>query len=141
MANSANINDVSHIAANTKIIGDMVTVNDIRIDGYFEGRLYTEASVVVGEKAVVKGDIFATLIDFCGIMLGGNLYADTLSLKKSCTVEGDLFLQRFQKELGAKFTGRCQVIPESQFRKLFASMEGKLRETAPQPANPSEKKE
>ena len=128
MANTPNINDVNRIAANAKFIGDMATENDIRIDGSFEGRLFSEARVVVGEKAVVKGDIFATLIDFSGTMLNGAFYAkDTLSLKTGCTVEGDLFFQRFQVELDAKFTGKCQVMEEPEFRKLAAPIEGMLR--------------
>ena len=139
MANNVNVNDVNRIAAGAKFTGDIATVNDIRIDGSFEGRLYSEARVVVGEKAVVKGDIFATYIDFNGSMLGGNFYVkDTLSLKTGCTVAGDLFFQRFQVELDAKFTGRCQVMSETEFHKVAAPMENMLRK-ADQPGRSAEK--
>ena len=138
MANTVNVNDVNRIAAGAKFTGDIATVNDIRIDGSFEGRLFSEARVVVGEKAVVKGDIFATFIDFNGTMLGGNFYVkDTLSLKSGCTVEGDLFFQRFQVELDAKFTGRCQVMSETEFHKVASPMETMLRKA--QPVRPVEK--
>ena len=120
MANNVNVNDVNRIAAGAKFTGDMATLNDIRIDGTFEGRLYSRARVVVGEKAVVKGDIFASYIDFNGTMLGGNFYVkDTLSLKSGCTVNGDLYFQRFQVELDARFTGKCQVIDEAAGRHVF----------------------
>ena len=126
--NVVDINDVNRIAAGAKFTGDIATVNDIRIDGSFEGRLYSEARVVVGEKAVVKGDIFATFVDFNGTMLGGNFYVkDTLSLKSGCSVDGDLYFQRFLVELDAKFTGKCQVMSEAEFRKVSASMETLLR--------------
>ena len=138
MANNINVNDVNRIAAGANFIGDIATVNDIRIDGSFEGRLYSEARVVVGEKAVVKGDIFATFIDFNGNMLGGNFYVkDTLSLKTGCSVAGDLYFQRFQVELDAKFTGRCQVMSETEFHKVAAPMENMLRK-AVQPAQPAQ---
>jgi cytoskeletal protein CcmA (bactofilin family) len=138
MANTVNVNDVNRIAAGAKFTGDIATVNDIRIDGSFEGRLFSEARVVVGEKAVVKGDIFATFIDFNGTMLGGNFYVkDTLSLKSGCTVQGDLFFQRFQVELDAKFTGRCQVMSEAEFHKVASPMETMLRKA--QPIRPVEK--
>ena len=141
MANTVNVNDVNRIAAGAKFTGDIATVNDIRIDGSFEGRLFSEARVVVGEKAVVKGDIFATFIDFNGSMLGGNFYVkDTLSLKSGCTVEGDLFFQRFQVELDAKFTGRCQVMSETEFHKVASPMEAMLRKSAQMP-RPAEKAE
>ena len=140
MANTVNVNDVNRIAAGAKFTGDIATVNDIRIDGSFEGRLFSEARVVVGEKAVVKGDIFATFIDFNGTMLGGNFYVkDTLSLKSGCVVEGDLFFQRFQVELDAKFTGRCQVMNEAEFHKVASPMETMLRKA--QPVRPVDKAE
>lgn len=139
MANNVNVNDVNRIAAGAKFTGDMATLNDIRIDGTFEGRLYSRARVVVGEKAVVKGDIFASYIDFNGTMLGGNFYVkDTLSLKAGCTVNGDLYFQRFQVELDARFTGKCQVIDEAAFNKVSAAMSSMLgkpaKEAAPAPA-------
>ena len=139
MANNVNVNDVTRIAAGAKFTGDMTTLNDIRIDGTFEGRLYSRARVVVGEKAVVKGDIFASYIDFNGTMLGGNFYVkDTLSLKAGCTVNGDLYFQRFQVELDARFTGKCQVIDEAAFNKVSAAMSSMLgkpaKEAAPAPA-------
>lgn len=141
MANSVNLNDVNRIAAGAKFTGDLATVNDIRIDGSFEGRLYSEARVVVGEKAVIKGEIFATFIDFNGTMLGGTFYVkDTLSLKAGCTVEGDLFFQRFQVELDARFTGKCQVMGEADFRKMAAPMEALLKKST-QPVNPAAKPE
>ena len=138
MVNNVNLNDVNRIAAGAKFTGDMATLNDIRIDGTFEGRLYSRARVVVGEKAVVKGDIFASYIDFNGTMLGGNFYVkDTLSLKAGCTVNGDLFFQRFQVELDARFTGKCQVIDEAAFNKVSSPMSSLLgkpaKEAAPAP--------
>jgi len=141
MANSVNLNDVNRIAAGAKFTGDLATVNDIRIDGSFEGRLYSEARVVVGEKAVIKGEIFAAFIDFNGTMLGGTFYVkDTLSLKAGCTVEGDLYFQRFQVELDARFTGKCQVMGEADFRKMAAPMEALLKKST-QPVNPAAKPE
>ena len=138
MANTVNVNDVNRIAAGAKFTGDIATVNDIRIDGSFEGRLYSESRVVVGEKAVVKGDIFATYIDFNGSMLGGNFYVkDTLSLKAGCIVVGDLYFQRFQVEL-AKFTGKCQVMNEAEFRKIASPMEAMLRKSSQPAAKPAE---
>lgn len=125
------VNDVNRIAVGAKFIGDLSTNNDIRIDGEFEGRLYSGSRVVVGEKAVIKGDIFCSFIDFNGTLLGGNFYVkDTLSLKAGCEVSGNLFFQRLQVELDAKFTGKCQMMNEAEFGKLAASMKSMLGNTA-----------
>ena len=127
MAN-ININEVNRIAAGAIFKGDIATTNDIRIDGTFEGRLYSEARVVVGEKAVVKGDIFCTFVDFNGTMTEGRFYVkDTLTLKAGCSVHGDLFFERLQVELDAKFIGKCQVIGDTEYNKVSDPMRALLK--------------
>ncbi len=127
MAN-ININEVNRIAAGAIFKGDIATANDIRIDGTFEGRLYSEARVVVGEKAVVKGDIFCTFVDFNGTMTEGRFYVkDTLTLKAGCSVHGDLFFERLQVELDAKFVGKCQVIEDAEYNKVSEPMRTLLK--------------
>ncbi len=127
MAN-ININEVNRIASGAIFKGDIATANDIRIDGTFEGRLYSEARVVVGEKAVVKGDIFCTFVDFNGTMTEGRFYVkDTLTLKAGCSVHGDLFFERLQVELDAKFVGKCQVIEDAEYNKVSEPMRTLLK--------------
>jgi cytoskeletal protein CcmA (bactofilin family) len=122
------MNDVNRIAAGAKLVGDLATENDIRIDGDFEGRLYCNGRLVVGEKATLKGDIFCANVDFSGSMAGGHIYArETLSLKAGCTVQGDLYFQRFQVELEAKFTGACKVLAEGEFAKVSAPVSALLK--------------
>ena len=125
---SNNMNDVNRIALGTRLVGDMASENDIRIDGEFDGRLYCAGRLVVGEKAVLKGDFFCNNIDFSGTMKGGNIYAkETLSLKSGCAIEGNLFFQRFQVELDSRFTGSCKVIAEAEFDKVAAPVSGMLK--------------
>ncbi len=117
--NSAEINDVSRISAGTVIKGDITSPNDIRVDGTFEGRIFSQAKVVVGEKAVIKGDVICNNADFWGTMIKGNFFVkDTLSLKDTCVVDGDLHTGRLQVELGAKLTGSCRIITEEEFNQL-----------------------
>ncbi len=117
--NSSEINDVSRISAGTVIKGDITSPNDIRIDGTFEGRIFSQAKVVVGEKAVIKGDVICNNADFWGTMIKGNFFVkDTLSLKDTCVVDGDLHTGRLQVELGAKLTGSCRIITEEEFNQL-----------------------
>lgn len=125
---NSNMNDVNRIAVGTKLTGDLASENDIRIDGEFDGRLYCAGRVVVGEKAVLKGDFFCANIDFSGTMTGGNIYArETLSLKAGCAIEGDLFFQRFQVELDSRFTGSCKVLKEGEFEKLSSPVASLLK--------------
>ena len=73
---------------------------------------------MVGEKAVVKGDIICTSCDFWG-KIDGNFYVkDTLSLKDTCVVSGDLHIRRLQVDLDAVFNGNCKMIDEDEFTQL-----------------------
>ena len=96
---SAGVNDISRISAGSVIKGEITSPNDIRIDGTFEGRIFSQAKVVVGEKAVIKGDIICNNADFWGTINGNFFVKDTLSLKDTCVVEGDLHIRRLQVEL------------------------------------------
>ena len=119
-----NINEVSRISAGTVFKGEITSPNDIRIDGTFEGKVYSKGRVVVGDKAVVKGDIICQNVDFWGKMTGNFYVKDTLSLKSGCIVDGDLHVKRLQVELDAKFNGNCKMISESEFDKIASEITG-----------------
>lgn len=113
-----NVNSISRISAGTVIKGEILSPGDIRIDGSFDGKLQSKGRVVVGETAVIKGDIFCDNIDLWG-KVEGNLYVkDTLALKEGCTVNGNLHIKKLSVELGAVFNGNCKTISEAEFDKL-----------------------
>lgn len=117
-----NLNAISRISSASTVRGEMYSRNDIRIDGTFEGKIYSEGKVVVGEKAIITGDIICTNVDFWG-KLKGNLYVkDTLSLKDGCVVDGELHIRRIMLELGSKFNGTCRMIDEAEFDKLTETL-------------------
>ena len=115
---AVNVNEVSRISTGTVIKGEINSPNDIRIDGAFEGKLVCKGRVVVGEKAVIKGDIICENLDFWGRLEGSLYVKDILSLKDTCEVAGDLHVKRLAVELGARFNGACMMLTEGEFDKL-----------------------
>lgn len=134
MEPNVNVNEVSRISTGTVVKGEISSSNDIRIDGTFEGKIYSKGRVVVGEKALIKGDIICSNVDFWGTMEGNFFVKDTLSLKSSSKVKGDLHIKRLQVELDAKFDGTCQMISETEFDRLVGNTPAKPE--APKPAAP-----
>lgn len=110
-----NVNEVSRISTGTVIKGEINSPNDIRIDGVFEGKIFSKGRVVVGEQAEIKGDIVCDNVDFWGKMTGSLFVRDTLTLKDTCSVNGDLHVQRLVVELGAHFDGTCKMLKEGEF--------------------------
>ena len=115
---NVNVNSISRISTGTVIKGEIMSPYDIRIDGTFDGKVQSKGRVVVGETAVVKGDIICENIDLWGKVEGNLFVKDTLSLKDGCVVDGNLHIRRLAVELGATFNGNCKTITEAEFNKL-----------------------
>lgn len=118
MEPTVNVNEVSRISSGTVVKGEISSSNDIRIDGTFEGKIFSKGRVVVGEKAHIKGDIVCTNADLWGEIEGNFFVKDTLALKSSSKTKGDLHIKRLQVELDARFDGSCQMISEAEFDRL-----------------------
>ena len=113
-----NVNSISRISAGTVIKGEIQSPNDIRIDGTFEGRIQSKGRVVVGESAIIKGDIVCENVDLWGKVDGNLFVKNTLSLKEGCVVDGNLHIRRLSVELGSTFNGNCRMITEAEFNKV-----------------------
>jgi cytoskeletal protein CcmA (bactofilin family) len=120
-----NANSVSRISTGTLIKGEIVSPYDIRIDGTFEGKVQSKGRVVIGETAVIKGDILCENIDLWGKVEGNIFVKDTLALKEGCKVDGNLHIRRLSVELGATFNGGCKMISEAEFDKMAGVAEQK----------------
>ena len=118
--NVPQINDISRISAGTEVKGSLISRSDIRIDGVFEGELITSGKLVLGEKAVVRGNVMCANADIWGKMEGDLIVGDTVSFKQDSSYEGQLKTIRICIEMGASFSGGCQIINEAEFKSLSA---------------------
>jgi cytoskeletal protein CcmA (bactofilin family) len=117
-----NVNDVSRISQGASIRGDLVSSTDIRVDGQVDGSLFSDGKVVVGESARLSGKLFGTTVDFWGKMDGDVFVSDTLSLKSSSTVNGNIHVRRIQVEMGAQINGSFKMITEQEYNQLVNTM-------------------
>jgi cytoskeletal protein CcmA (bactofilin family) len=106
------------ICQGTEIIGTINASTDIRLDGYVDGNINCKGKTVVGDKAVIKGDINSKNIDVHGKVTGTITAGEVLCLKTTAVVAGNLIARKFVVELGAQFNGNCKMsekIPEVTF--------------------------
>src|SRR5205809_7907475 len=62
----------------------------IRIDGRLEGEIHTKGTLMVGEHAVIEGDINAGVV-VCGGQINGNIVAsERVQLLSSAAVKGTI---------------------------------------------------
>lgn len=123
---AAGINEVSRISSGTSVKGDIVSRNDIRIDGTFEGNLYSRGRVVIGENVVIKGEVICQNADLWGEFNGTLHVADTLSLKAGCRLTGNVRVRRLQVELGSFFDGSCDMLDGEELDRITAELDEKF---------------
>ena len=106
-------NVINQIGVGTEITGDVATNGDIRFEGSLNGNLKTKGKVVIGETGQVKGEINCKNSVVEGKVEGKIIVAELLTLKGSSTLKGDIVTRRLAIEPGAKFTGNCNMAPET----------------------------
>lgn len=96
----------SIISAELTVRGTLVSAGDVTIDGKVDGDIRA-ASLVIGEKAVITGDVFAEEAIVRG-RVEGSIRARKVQLCSTCHVEGNILHEAFSVESGAFFEGNCR---------------------------------
>lgn len=113
MAKSTEVEPISNnlniIGFGSEIKGEVSTNGDIRIDGTLNGNITAKGKIVVGETGRVVGNIVCKQCDVFGYVEGNVSVQDTLSLKISANVNGDMVCAKLSIEPGAKFSGKCDM--------------------------------
>ena len=97
------------VAKNTTIVGDIKSDGDFRIDGTLEGTLITNGRVIIGADGVVKGKVEATNADIEGKFSGELLVSNTLTIKTTADISGDVVIAKLSVEPGASFNATCAM--------------------------------
>lgn len=97
------------IGPGTKILGNIETNGDIRIDGNIEGNVNSKGKVVVGANGFVKGEVVCSNAEIAGTLNGKLVVSELLSLKASSKVNGDIKSGKLSIEPGAIFSGTCTM--------------------------------
>jgi Integral membrane protein CcmA involved in cell shape determination len=96
----------SIISADLIVEGTLRSSGDVQIDGRVEGDVQS-ASLVIGEKAVIHGDVMAEDVVVRG-HIEGSIRARKVTLASTCRVQGNILHEAFAVETGAFFEGNCR---------------------------------
>lgn len=97
------------IGNGTVIKGEIESNGDIRIDGKVIGILKSTGKIVLGQNGVIEGDIYCKQADLSGRVKGKIMVDELTSMKSTSHVEGELNTRQLYIEIGAKFTGKCEM--------------------------------
>lgn len=102
---------INLIGAGTVIEGDVRSAGDIRIDGKVLGHVQSKAKVVVGATGLIEGDINSQNADLSGTVKGKLTISELTFLKSTARIMGDIVTGKLVVEVGASFTGSCNMGP------------------------------
>ena len=109
--NNSEINgQYSRIESSTKFKGDIISKADFRIDGELDGTIKTKGKLIVGKNGKINGTVYCNAADIEGLVKGSLKITNTLSLKSSSIIEGDVFIGKLIVEAGATFYANFSMI-------------------------------
>lgn len=116
----------NRIEKSTKITGEIVSEADFRIDGVLEGSITTSGKVVIGKEGVINGKVNCSFADVEGKFSGQIDVKESLSLKSTAIMEGEVVIGKLIVESGAIFNAKCSMKSASDVK----SISGKREKTA-----------
>jgi cytoskeletal protein CcmA (bactofilin family) len=97
------------IGKSCEVKGGITAKGGIRIDGKVEGNVISEDGVIVGENALVRGDIHGTHIVLAGKVTGDVTAKIKLEILHTGKLYGDIISPKLAMAEGVIFEGTCEM--------------------------------
>ncbi len=125
----------SIISADLQIVGNLESGGEVQIDGEVSGDIYAKV-LLVGESAVITGEIFADTVRVHG-RINGQIKAKFVNLAKTAHVVGDILHENLSIQEGAFLEGHITHMSEADV-KAMDDANGRTTESKPVTAKPGE---
>jgi cytoskeletal protein CcmA (bactofilin family) len=93
----------------SKIVGKILADNDFRIDGEVEGEIICSGKVIIGQSGYLKGSISCVNAEIIGTVLGNISVSESLTLRSTANIKGDVKTKTLIVEPNAVFNGTCSM--------------------------------
>jgi len=117
-----NENQLNIVTYGTRIVGKIAAESDFRLDGEVEGDIICKGKIVIGQRGILKGSITCVNAEIIGKVTGNFLISETLTLRATADINGDVKTKSLVVEPNATFNGSCSMRevanqPSSQLNK------------------------
>ena len=92
-----------------EFIGKLIFNGSVRIDGNFQGEIFGQGSLVVGQGAMVKANIAVKSVYISGDVQGNIEVNEKMNIHSTGKFSGDVRTPVFIMEEGAFFDGRSHM--------------------------------
>ena len=128
----------SIISADVAMRGNVNSAGEIQFDGSLDGDIKA-GSLIIGEKASVKGEVICETVTVRGRVEGG-IRAKSVTLASTAHIQGDILHSSLSVETGAHFEGNCRhsddPLSDTSAKDFRRSRPG-APQSAPRPVNTS----
>jgi len=100
-----NQDDFTFLGKDVVFKGVLTLEGNIRVDGRLEGELRSTGTLIVGEHAVIRGNIMAGILITSGKINGDVIASEKIKILKPGIVIGDIRTPAISIEAGAFFHG------------------------------------
>jgi cytoskeletal protein CcmA (bactofilin family) len=87
--------------------GELEFEDTMRIDGKFNGRIVSKNELIVGESAIIEGDVLVGRIAISGTVIGKIVASQRVEIHRNGKVYSDIDTPALVIEEGAIFQGNC----------------------------------
>lgn len=106
---SVNSSSVNILGNGTTLTGELKSNGDFRIDGILKGNIEVKGKLVVGASGSVEGEVICQNADISGEIKGKISVSETLTLKSTARLFGEITTSKLAIEPDAQFTGTCSM--------------------------------
>lgn len=107
--NNAGASFHNALTTGSKIVGIITADSDFRIDGHVEGDVTCKGKIVIGQQGYIKGTINCMNAEIYGTIDGKVDVSETLTLRQTARVTGDIKVGTLIIEPNATFNGTCSM--------------------------------
>ncbi len=98
---------INLINEGTQLEGRLVATGDVRLDGQLQGDIVTAGRLAIGASGKIEGKIQSAHADVAGKVKGDMIVSDTLTIRSTAQILGDIKVGKLVIEEGATFSGNC----------------------------------
>lgn len=99
----------THIAAGSRVVGDIAGSTDLIVEGEVEGKLDMKSGVMIGTSGVVDGRIRARTVRVAGTVNGNIEGLEVIEILPEGRVLGDVVSPSVMISPGAFFRGKVEM--------------------------------
>lgn len=108
-----NTGETTYLASDAEFEGRLSLKGSARIDGKVRGQILLQGDLVIGPNALVHASIRANSVSISGEVRGDIITQETLELRSTAKLTGNIYTQELKIDQGARFLGTSHLLEDA----------------------------